>query len=98
MTNVLKLILHRASIEAIPPGTPDGLAAGVAWIMNANLRKRTLADAKVWVEGAFRVLRCEPGPYAKLSDEELAGLILARVELKRAKLGDNQRGPSSNKL
>lgn len=91
MTNIQQLILWRVSYEAVPAG--GGLADGIAWILDAEVRKRTFADAKVWVEGAIRVMKAEFLDMSDQTDEFVAGRLLVHIQLKRDKQGPYKDKP-----
>lgn len=78
--NVKKLIAHKMSILAIPPG--GGLADGVEFLMSKERVIQAAKEATAWVEDAIAVVKSAPDNPFK-TDEEIADEILRRIEKER---------------
>ena len=88
MTNVQKLIAHKMSIDAIPPGVENPLASGIAYLTKPGLPERARAAEK-WVRGMVLLARCSRGLERvglrmDSTDEEIAGVILKKIEERTA--------------
>lgn len=74
--NVRKLIAHKMSVDAIPPG--GGLMTGVEFLLDKNRVVNSAKVATKWVEDAIALVRTSPdNPYK--TDEEIAGAILDKL-------------------
>lgn len=90
-TNTLWLIALRMSQLAIPPGTPNALAAGVHVLLDANKMMAIGKEATLWVKNAIAAVKAAPdNPYGD-DDEviatELRRQVTEREERKRALSG-----------
>lgn len=83
--NVRRLIIEKASIDAIPPG--GGFKDGVAFLSDPQKMIAVMKSASTWVIEAIRLVREATGPnqWSKSSDEEIAGEILNRLRSKKEK-------------
>lgn len=83
MNNVVKLTIHKMSLDAIPAG--GGIAAGVAFLSDRVKMSGTLRSSHAWVLEAIAAVRAaaEPNPWKDSTDEEIAGEILKRIEAKK---------------
>lgn len=85
--NVKKLIIHKMSLDAIPPG--GGIVNVLEFLADKERISRTIREADEWVKQVILVVRNagEPNPFKKSSDEEIAGEILRKIE-ERKIIGD----------
>jgi len=83
--NVKRLIIYKMSIDAIPPG--GGVKAGITFLSNPTAISKSARESCEWVKTAISMARkaAEPNPYKNVSDEEIAGDILKRIEERKAK-------------
>jgi hypothetical protein len=78
--NVRRLIAHKMSLDAIPPG--GGFADAVDFLLLGRL-SQSGKTATEWVNQAIRAVKSAPdNPYGD-DDETIAGAILARIEEKK---------------
>ncbi len=82
--NVRKLIAHKMSLIMIPPGTVNGLATGIAALKAPGNVVKVAREATEWVMTALAAVKAAPGS-TYTDDEEIAGIILAEVEKRKAK-------------
>jgi hypothetical protein len=80
--NVKKLIIHKMSLDAIPPG--GGVADGLKFFTDKERISKTLRESNEWVKQAIFAVRNarEPNPWKTTSDEDIAGEILRKIEEK----------------
>lgn len=83
--NIKKLIIHKISLSAIPPG--GGFADGVKFLSDKDRIIKTMRESHSWVKQVIAAVRNagEPNPFKNASDEDIAGEILRKIEEKRAK-------------
>ena len=82
MSNFNKLIAHKVSVDAIPPG--GGFADGVALLIDKEKFIATTRAAVEWVKQAIELVRTAPGSqWREASDEEIATEILRQVDAKK---------------
>lgn len=88
-TNFNRLIAHKMSLDAIPPGTTDGLMAGVRFLSDKDALVNSSREAKEWVSAAITAVRlaADPNPWRNSTDEEIAGEILAKIAERKAQQG-----------
>lgn len=80
--NMKKLICEKMARDAIPPGS--GVAAGVAFLSDPKKIVAGAQSASNWVKFAIKLVK--EAPDSKYTDdEEIAGIILKKIEEKRAK-------------
>lgn len=76
--NAKRLLAHFIAREAIPVG--GGLASGINFLTNPQLRRTGIEKAMADLETALAVVKTAPdNPYGD-NDEAIAAAILARVE------------------
>lgn len=82
--NIKKLIIHKSSMDAIPPG--GDIADGVKFLTEPGRLVKSMRDSSEWVDAVILAVRYagEPNPWKSASDEEIAGEILRRIEKRRA--------------
>lgn len=79
--NVNRLIIHKASMNAVPAG--GGIHAALSFLLNGEKRKAGFASAEKWVMEAIAVVKTAPdNPYK--TDEEIAGAILAKIKERKS--------------
>lgn len=79
--NVRKLIVFKASRDAIPDG--GGMADGMRFLTDPTYRKTVLDGAERWVIRALDVVKTSPdNPYGH-DDEAIAAAILERIDDRR---------------
>ncbi len=80
--NVKKLIIHKMSLDAIPPG--GGVADGLKFFTDKERISKTLRESNEWVKQAIFVVRNvrEPNLFKNSTDEDIAGEILRKIEEK----------------
>lgn len=85
-SNINRLIAHKMSLDAIPPGTPDGLMVGVRFLSDKGRLVKSSRDAKEWVDAAITAIRlaADPNPWRDSTDEEIAGVILDKIAARKA--------------
>ena len=81
--NVKKLIIYKMSLDAIPPG--GGIADGLKFFTDKERISKTIRESDEWVKQALTVVRnaAEPNPFKNVSNEDIAGEILRKIEEKR---------------
>jgi hypothetical protein len=81
--NVKKLIIHKMSLDAIPPG--GGVADGLKFFTDKERISKTIRESDEWVKQALLAVRNagEPNPFKNATDEDIAGEILRKIEDKR---------------
>lgn len=78
--NVTQLIVRFISREAVPPG--GGLAAGISFFQDSELRKQVIERAEANAMAAIQLIKTAPdNPYGD-DDEEIAGMLLKKIEEK----------------
>lgn len=76
--NARRLMLHKASRDAIPSG--GGMADGIAFLMDTEKMKASFQAATEWTFAAIDVMKTAPdNPYGD-DDEAIAGAYLAEIE------------------
>lgn len=86
--NMRRFVAHRVSVLAIPPGTKNPLAAGIACIMDTIEQGKYWHAAVAWCCAAVDAVKSAPdNPYGD-DDEKIAGVILAGIK----KTQDERRG------
>lgn len=80
-----KVLIHRVSVEAIPPGA--GVGAGVLFLATPGALAKSWSSAVEWFSNAVIALRAAPGenPWREATEEEIAGEILKRIEQKKTR-------------
>jgi len=84
-TNFKKLIAHKMSVDAVPPG--GGLKSALDFLMNPAALAASSKAAKEWVTEAIAVIRqaAEPHPWNNADDESIAGELLRLIAERKAK-------------
>jgi hypothetical protein len=84
--NIKKLIIQKVSIDAIPSG--GGIKAGVDFLSDKKKMLECFKNAEVWVMGAISIIKTAPDPneFKNLSDEEIAGVLLSKIEERKNNL------------
>jgi len=82
-SNLRKLVIHKASADAVPPGS--GLAAAINFVTTPGAVAASMAKAASWVELAIQAVRqaAEPNPWKASSDEEIATELMRQIEAKK---------------
>lgn len=75
--NVKRLIAHKASLDAVPPG--GGLEDAVEFLVTGKFAEGMKA-ASDWVRQAIQVIKSAPGNPHGDDDEAIAGELLRRIE------------------
>ena len=78
--NVKRLIAHKMSLLAIPPG--GGLKDGIEFLSSKEKIVQAAKGATAWVEDSIAVIKTAPDNPFK-TDEEIAGEILRRIDEER---------------
>ena len=74
--NVKRLIAHKMSVDAIPPG--GGLSDGFSFLLSGKLGE-SAKNASEWVKDAIRIVKTAPdNPYGD-DDEAIAGALLSKI-------------------
>jgi len=76
--NVTKLIFKFIGREAIPQG--GGFADGIEFFSNPERRKHVLAKAESKALAAIQLIKTAPDNPFGDNDEEIAGMILKKIE------------------
>jgi hypothetical protein len=81
--NVKRLMIERASIEAVPVG--GGMASAIDFLLDKKKTVEGFRRSLEWCDSAIQTLRSagEPNPFKNSSDEEIAGEILRVVSIRR---------------
>ena len=81
--NVKKLIIHKISLDAIPPG--GGVIDGLKFLTDKERISKTIRESNEWVKQTILMVRSagEPNSFKNSSDEDIAGEILRKIEEKR---------------
>jgi hypothetical protein len=80
--NVRKVYLHRAAALAIPEG--GTIADGVGFFLDPVKRSRIMLEARRWTDEAIATVRTAPDLPESIDDEEIAALILEKLQTKQA--------------
>jgi hypothetical protein len=77
--NVKKLIIHKMTLDAIPPG--GGITDGLKFLTDKDRISKTIRESTEWVKQAISVIRnaIEPNPWKLSSDEDIAGELLRKI-------------------
>jgi hypothetical protein len=75
--NVKKLIAHKMSLDAIPPG--GGIADGVSFLLSGKLGESAKA-ASEWVRRAIATVKAAPDNPFGDDDEAIAAELLRRID------------------
>lgn len=80
--NIKKLISQRMAYLAIPPGTKNGLQAGINFLMNPKKLSEVAKQATLEIEASIKAVRlaADPNPFRNSSDEEIAAEILKKLD------------------
>lgn len=78
-SNVTRLVIHKMSIDAIPPG--GGLADGIAFLSDKAKIAEGWRAAEAWVREAIQMVRqaADPNPWRAADDEAIAGELLRLI-------------------
>jgi len=80
--NAKKLLAHFIAIEAVPVG--GGLASGLNFLADENLRRKGISRAITNFHNAIELIKSAPdNPYGD-DDEAIAGAILERLAEQKA--------------
>ena len=87
MTNVRKLVLHKMSLDAVPPG--GGIESALKFIIEPGRMAQSFKAAEEWVKAACAVVRTGTGenPWIHSDDEAIAGELLRLIEERKRKVG-----------
>lgn len=82
--NVKKLIVHKMSRDAIPPG--GGIAEGIKFLSDPSGMVEAAKKATKWVEVAIAAVRqaTDPNPWKNATDEEIAGELVKQINLRES--------------
>lgn len=80
-SNVAQLVIRKASVDLIPAGA--SFADGAANMAKPGNLQRALREAKVWVDQAIAAVKSAPNNPYGTDDEEIAAVILKKLEEKR---------------
>lgn len=83
--NFKKFVLHKMSKDAIPDG--GGLAAGVEFLSTPGRIGEGFRAAVEWCDAAVKAVRGagNPNPWRESSEEEIAGVLVEKIEERKAK-------------
>lgn len=83
--NVKKLIAHKMSLDAVPPG--GGLRSALEFLSDAKNIARSAKNATAWVNEVIGLVRnaSDPNPWRNADDEAIAGEILKGIEARKKK-------------
>ena len=86
INNQQKLIIHKMSLNAVPPG--GGINAALDFLLSPQKIQESFQESKKWVEDVISIVKnaSEPNSWKKATDEEIAGEILRRIEEKKGRL------------
>ncbi len=78
--NAKRLMIHKMSLDAVPPG--GGLKSALDFIMTPGAMATSAKAATEWVNAAINVVRlaAEPNPWKNSDDEAIAEEILRLIE------------------
>jgi hypothetical protein len=78
--NVRRLFISKVAISAVPPG--GGFKTAIDFLANKDKMRQTFSEAKEWTKEAIRMVReaAEPNPYKTATDEEIAAIIMERID------------------
>lgn len=87
--NLKRLIGHKMAKDAIPDG--GGFADGVKFLTTPGAMASGWREAAAWVDQAIVLVRNagEPNPWKNATEEEIAGELLRKIEIRRRERGDN---------
>lgn len=80
-SNVQKLVVEKASLDAIPPG--GGITDGIAFLSDKNRLINGIKAAETWAKEAIALVKAAPGNPWGDDDEAIADEILRKLEEKR---------------
>ncbi len=78
--NVKKLMIHKMSLDAVPPGCGDGFASAIDYLLSPEKHRASARAALEWVRLALVAVKSAPdNPYGE-DDEVIAGELLKQIE------------------
>lgn len=85
MSAMNTLIVHKISVDAIPPG--EGFNAGLRFLSDKSRVASTARSSTEWARQAVDAVRNaeDPNPWKEADDETIAGEILRRIDEKGTK-------------
>lgn len=89
--NMKKLVAHKISLDAFPPGTGgdfhENLMRGIDFIRDPKGFVASVKPAQDWAKAAVQAVRnaAEPNEWKTADDEAIAGEILKRVDERKKK-------------
>lgn len=79
---IKRLIIERISGLVIPPGTKDGLQAGIAFFSDPKKIQEITKQATEDIEKYINLIKMYD-EYKNKSDDEIAQILLERIEAKK---------------
>lgn len=82
--NVKRLVFHKMSLDAVPPG--GGLKSALDFIITPGAMGASYKAATEWVNAAILAVRqaVEPNPWKTADDEAIAGELLRLIEERKS--------------
>lgn len=78
--NVKRLIIHKMSLDAVPPG--GGINDALRFLTEPGRLGKAAREATAWAEAALAAVRSAPGnPHP--DDEAVAAAILAEIDRRK---------------
>lgn len=79
--NVRRLIAHKMSLDAIPPGTKEPLADGANFLLSKQRLLSSVNAATDWVKEALKSIReaADPNPWQNADEEAIAKYLLDQI-------------------
>lgn len=74
-----RFVAHRMALLAIPPGTPNPFAAGVAVLANPGIAAKNWTEAVAWCCAAVDAVKSAPDNPFGDDDEAIAAEILRGI-------------------
>lgn len=81
-SKVRALVLYHVSLTAIPPGTTDGLGAGIDFLLKPDALRQAYIAAGRFVRAALDAVKRAPDNPWGDDDEAIAADLVRRIEEK----------------
>ena len=83
--NLKELVWHLMSLDAVPPGSKNGLSSAVEFILTPGKMSESFRNSIIRARNICMAIRQagEPNPWKDATDEEIAGEVMRKMKEKR---------------